>query len=164
MWCITLIDLQILKNSCNPGIKPTWSWCMIFLICCWIPFARISNKSFLKEINPEYSLERLMLNWNSNTLATWWQRADSLKKTLMLVKTEGKRRRGWQRMRWFDSITSSMDRNLGRFQEMVRAREAWYTAVHGVAKSGTGLGDWTTATKLGAWSLCLWVFLSLKWK
>ena len=65
----------------------------------------------------------------------------NLEKTLRLRKIEDKRRRGRQRMRWFDSITSSMDRNLGRFQEMVRAREAWYTAVHGVAKSGTGLGD-----------------------
>ena len=97
--------------------------------------ARRSNQSILKEINPEYSLEGLLLKLKFFGHLSW--RADSLEKTLMLGKTEGKRRRGPQRMRSLDDITNSMDMNLSKFQETVKDREAWHVAVHGVTKSWT---------------------------
>ena len=106
---------------------------------CWT--ARRSNQSILKEINPEYSLEGLMLNLKFQYFGHLMGRAASLRKTLMPGKTEGKGRRGRQRMRWLDSIVNSMGMNLSKIKEIVKDGEAWRAAVHGVTKSQTQLSD-----------------------
>ena len=117
-----------------------------FKLWCWrrllrVPWtAKRSNQPILREINPEYSLEALTLKLKLQYFGHLMRMADSLEKSLMLGKIEGRRRRGSQRMRWLDSTINAMDMNLGKLQEIVRDREAWSTAVHGFAKSWTRLG------------------------
>ena len=120
-----------------------------FELWCWrrllrVPWtARRSNLSILKEISPEYSLEGLMLKLKLQYFGQLMWRTDSLEKTLMLGKIEGRRKRGWQRIRWLDGITDLMNMSLSRLWKLVMDREAWHVEVHGVTKNQTWLSDWT---------------------
>ena len=152
-----LVVKELMLSNC--AALKLWWWRRLLRVP-WT--ARRSNQSILKEINPEYSLEGLMLKLKLQYFGHLMGRADTVEKTLMLGKIEGGRKRGWQRMRWLDGVADSMHMSLSKFQEIVKDREVQCAAVQGLAKSWTRFSNWTTKHFLiNVWKRCIYLFNKL---